>query len=375
MKVLHVLAAFHPSTAYGGPVVSAFQLVRAQAALGAEVEVMTTDADGGRRVALREVQFDGVFIRYYRAVPLNSYGVALGLFRALRREVARFDVVHCHGTMLPSTTVALWAAARQGVPAVVSPRGSMMRWARGRHWLRKKLYSPLDEARLRNALLHATSSAEAEDLKAAGFKRVVTVPNGVEWAFFGEPAGSNPRARFGLRESDKVVAWAGRFDPVKNLEALLDATCGLGVRLVLAGDHSGAYGSALRERLEKAGRKDVMFVGHLDEESKRALFQAADVYAHPSFMESYGMSIAEALACGCPVVASRGTPWSELDQAGAGRWVEATATAFREALEDVLATGTPALRVAARTLAEGHAWPERATELLRAYASARGVAP
>jgi len=369
VRVLHVLAAFHPSTAFGGPVVSAFQLVRAQAALGVEVEVLTTDADGPRRVPLVSARHDGVEVRYHRAVPLNAYGVSPGLFRALICEVGRFDLVHCHGTMLPSTTVALWAAAARGVPAVVSPRGSMMRWARSNRRLRKALYGPLEAGRLRSALLHATSVGEAEDLRSDGFERVVLVPNGVELGFFSAPGSSQPRRRFGLGEAERVVAWIGRFDPVKNLEVLVEATRGLGVRLILAGDHGSKYGRALRERLAIEGRDDVSFIGHVDEESKRDLLRATDVYAHPSFMESYGMSIVEALACGCPVVASQGTPWPELDATGAGRWVAPTAPAFRAALEELLGASVPSRRNSARALAAHHAWPERAGELLAAYES------
>ncbi|MCQ2057731.1 MAG: glycosyltransferase [Bacteroidaceae bacterium] len=37
------------------------------------------------------------------------------------------------------------------------------------------------------------------------------------------------------------------------------------------------------------------------------------VFVQPTYSENYGMAIAEALACGVPVVATNVTPWQELN--------------------------------------------------------------
>ena len=166
-------------------------------------------------------------------------------------------------------------------------------------------------------------------------------------------AALDARASFGLPPGCRLAVSVSRFNPVKNLELLLEATHGLGLELVLAGDAESDYGRRMQRLAAEQRRVDVHFVGHVEGEPKRALLQQADLFLSSSHMESYGLAIAEALAAGTPVVASTGTPWSELDAAGAGRWVPPTGAAFREAMLDLLGRGAGA-RAAARTLAQAH---------------------
>jgi glycosyltransferase involved in cell wall biosynthesis len=371
VRVLHVAASYHPSTAYGGPIVSMHQAIVAQVLLGAEVLVLTTDADGIKRLPLRTATWSGARVDYHRAMPLNSYGVSPGLWAATVSEARRYDIIHLHGLFLPSTTVGLWSGYFQSVPLVVSPHGALMRWALNHRPWRKRLYTLLDRMPLRNSLLHATSEQEADDLRALGFCYVTVVPNGVDVAYFAARATVDVRAELRLAPTTPVATWIGRFDAVKNLEVLVDATRGLGVHLLLAGDWETDFGRAMKERVRQQSREDVHFLGYLAGDRKRALLQQANVYAHPSLMESYGNSIVEALASGCPVVASTGTPWRSLDRRGAGRWVNPSVEAFRDAILAVVGSDPSASRSAAVGLAAEHAWPRRAEAMLAAYQAFR----
>ena len=51
-------------------------------------------------------------------------------------------------------------------------------------------------------------------------------------------------------------------------------------------------------------RDDVVFVGGVPLDETVRFYQAADVFAYPSFNETFGLPILEAMACGCPVVTS-----------------------------------------------------------------------
>lgn len=113
------------------------------------------------------------------------------------------------------------------------------------------------------------------------------------------------RYRLGIAENARVVTWTGRMSPEKNLPLLLGATARMrdGKTLVLlVGD--GPERTKLERQVASLGLKDrVRFVGACGD--VRQYLRAADVFAFPSRSESFGCSLAEALACGLPVVALR----------------------------------------------------------------------
>lgn len=63
-------------------------------------------------------------------------------------------------------------------------------------------------------------------------------------------------------------------------------------------------------------------VGAVLGKTKKKLFEDSDLVIVPSHSESFGIVVAEALAHGVPVIASKGTPWSGLEQKACGLWVE-----------------------------------------------------
>ncbi|HEX6823569.1 MAG TPA: glycosyltransferase, partial [Candidatus Sulfotelmatobacter sp.] len=66
----------------------------------------------------------------------------------------------------------------------------------------------------------------------------------------------------------------------------------------------------------------VDFAGEVFGDAKENLFAESDVVVAPSYVENFGMVIAEALAREVPVIAGRGTPWEGLHTHECGMWVE-----------------------------------------------------
>lgn len=98
--------------------------------------------------------------------------------------------------------------------------------------------------------------------------------------------------------------------PYKNCEGLLRAWAlikdQLGERqLAIVGGGQDKYVAQLQELASKLGiSADVVFVGAVPLEEVVSFYRAADVFVYPSFNETFGMPIIEAMACGCPVVTS-----------------------------------------------------------------------
>jgi glycosyltransferase involved in cell wall biosynthesis len=110
------------------------------------------------------------------------------------------------------------------------------------------------------------------------------------------------RRELGLAEN--TLVFAGRLGPQKALGTLLQALVDVpGATLVVAGD------GPERERLEELVRTlrldgRVSFLGAVPRERVLRLFGAADVSVLPSAWENFPHTVVEALAVGCPVIAT-----------------------------------------------------------------------
>jgi glycosyltransferase involved in cell wall biosynthesis len=79
-----------------------------------------------------------------------------------------------------------------------------------------------------------------------------------------------------------------------------------GRQLVVVGaERDQSYASELRELVGELGiGEDVVFVGGVPNEETVHFYRAADLLVYPSFNETFGLPILEAMACACPVVTS-----------------------------------------------------------------------
>lgn len=77
------------------------------------------------------------------------------------------------------------------------------------------------------------------------------------------------------------------------------------VRLDVIGGHEDAYADLRTLAASLGVSHAVEFPGRVSTEAKLAAYQRASVYLQPTVYEGFGVSIAEAMACGLPVVASR----------------------------------------------------------------------
>jgi glycosyltransferase involved in cell wall biosynthesis len=104
----------------------------------------------------------------------------------------------------------------------------------------------------------------------------------------------------------------------KNCEGLLRAWAlisdQVGDRqLVFVGAGSAEYVAQLKSLAGELGiSSSVLFVGKVPNPELTVFYQAADALVYPSFNETFGLPILEAMACGCPVVTSNVTAMPEI---------------------------------------------------------------
>jgi alpha-1,3-rhamnosyl/mannosyltransferase len=185
------------------------------------------------------------------------------------------------------------------------------------------------------------TAGEVERLLHVPRERIRVVPNGVEAAF--TPDG--PRA-----EGDYVLA-VGTLEPRKNLAVAVAAADRLGVELRVAGDRGWG-------RVDVRGAH-VTQVGHVGDDELARLYRGARCLVYPSLYEGFGIPILEAMACGTPVVASRGGATEEV-AGGAAVLVDPRDAADVAAGIERAASERDRLRAAGLERARRFTWDETA---------------
>ncbi|MDX1655580.1 MAG: glycosyltransferase family 1 protein [Candidatus Competibacteraceae bacterium] len=132
------------------------------------------------------------------------------------------------------------------------------------------------------------------------------------------------RRHYGLEGS--YLLYLGKYERRKNIFRLLEAfrlfrERNDGVKLVMAGkrDWNAAAVDRLIAQLELDGQ--VLEPGYIPLEHLPALYSAAHCFVFPSLWEGFGLPVIEAMACGTPVITSRGSCLEEI-AGGAARLVD-----------------------------------------------------
>lgn len=333
MRVLHVISSI--SRQGGGPSRSSQGLAAAQNGLGIEAWLITLSQG-------EEPWIEGV-----------DKFINGGLFENALQNVEP-DVVHLHGVWEMGLHRCAVLCRRWHIPYVIAPRGMLEPWSLKQKWLKKRIARFLyqDKDLKLAAALHATAASEAEQFRKLGFKNYCIVsPNGVNL----------PEGDLGVGERCRCTAdcrralFVSRMHPKKGVLELVEAwgrvvvsrqssvVSGWKCELVytVSGELEKEYEAKVKARVKELGLDDqFIFTGALNDDEKWAAYARADVFVLPTYSENFGIVVAEALWAGVPVITTKGTPWSELEEYKCGKWIDLPAEGSNpsawEALDEAL---------------------------------------
>ena len=106
------------------------------------------------------------------------------------------------------------------------------------------------------------------------------------------------------------ILGVGTIEPRKNLRTLLEAFARIPSRLqnrfqLLLAGKPGWGTDELHSYLKSYAYRDrLILTGYVPEDDLRTLYSCAEMFVFPSFYEGFGLPVVEALASGCPVIAS-----------------------------------------------------------------------
>lgn len=247
------------------------------------------------------------------------------------------DVFHANSCWLPlSARTTIWAK-NIGYTVVYTPHGMLEPWIMKRHYWTKKFPASLlfQKRGIQIAnVIHATAESEKHNLTQLGWNNnIEVIPNCVEID------------KITMKESwirNKNILFLSRVHVKKGINFLIEATANLktelqGYTINIAGEGEESYINELKQLASKLGVENLIhFIGGVYGDKKWELFKKADLFVLPTHSENFGIVVAEALACGTPVITTQGTPWQELESYHCGWWAEIGTEATTKALKEFL---------------------------------------
>lgn len=305
-------------------------------------------------------------------IPANGSVARISLSLRLSGRIKRllkeedFDVIHLHEPLMPALPITVLRHSHAiNVGTFHAYWGSNIAYFYGKPILRR-FYGKLD-GRI------AVSPAARDFVQRHFGGDYHLIPNGIDLDRFHTGIPPLPS----LRDGKLNLLFVGRLEKRKGFRYLLRAYIKLkrefpALRLVVV----GAYTDEMRRRyqayVQSIGLGDVVFAGRVSADDLPRYYRSADIFCAPSTGgESFGIILLEAMACGCPIVASdivgyRGV----LDEGEQGLLVppkdeEALAMALRRLILD------PALRKrmgqSGAAKAQGYSWSSVASRVLDYY--------
>ena len=241
--------------------------------------------------------------------------------RALQGLVRKFSVTTAHILFFDYFSAVPWIARCCGIPFVIYEMQNSGE-VRATSWKRRLL-------RLRTKIMThpitkviAISEFVKQQLLAAGVpgRKIVVRYLGVDTERFvpNREAREEWSKRFSIQADELILSTVSYLRPFKNPQVLV-AACkelrdrNVPVRLLVAGD--GEMLPDLKALARQLGVEDrVHWLGNVSD--PRTLLQASDIFVLASVGEAFGLVLAEAMACGVPVVGSRSGSLSEVVEEG-----------------------------------------------------------
>ena len=283
----------------GGVGVHIHTLSKRLVELGHEVYVITyphkdiEDIDGIHVIGTKGINIPGV-----RGLTFKK-SAKKELKRLLEKE--DIDIIHGH-YLFPAGAAAVEVGKEYGIKTYVTAHGSdMFEVYKKQPFMRSTIKNVLKNA---DCVL-AVSNALKHEIIATGVKGIANKTklswNSVDINKFSNRENDSFKNEYRLFDKP-IVLFIGNLIKRKNVESLIEAKkiANSNYYLVIVGD--GPLFKKLKKKVDEENVRDVIFTGSRNDVEN--IIPSADILVLPSFSESFGLVLIEALACGKPVIGS-----------------------------------------------------------------------
>lgn len=325
MKLLRVIPSADPQS--GGPIEGVNQQSAYLFAMGVLVEICSLDAPDAEWVLKSKIK-----VHAMGATP--GYGFNKHLVPWLKANAHQYDAIIVEG-LWQYPGLAVWRAlASTSIPYYVFTHGMLDPWFKYTYPLKhvkKWLYWPWAEYRVLRDARRVIFTCEEEKLLARKsfwlykVKEVVTAFGVSTPPANGEELTMKFLAQYPQLKGKRLALYLSRIHVKKGCDLLIQAFAKVAMQdaslhLVMAGPDQTGWIPKLQAQAEALGiAHRITWPGMLQGDMKWGAFYAAEVFVLPSHQENFGIVVAEALACGKPVlISNKVNIWREIEAEGAG---------------------------------------------------------
>lgn len=371
MKINLIIPSFYPAIIYGGPIFSTLHTCQELAKLeNIEVYVSTTNTNMTSKLDVETNQWkkfeDDFYVKYYDETKVDKF--SLQLYVNIWKDIKKSDVVHIQSIFNTPTPISLFLARLFKKSILLSPRGSLGEWCLDNgSSFKQKWLNWFIKPFAHKVIWHATAEQEKNEIQAIfPDAKVEIVSNGIEYDIFQKSSVLSEQEfmkKYADKETDaeKIIVSMGRLQKKKGFDILIDSFVEVlkefpNAKLFIAGQDEGEEEN-LKQQVHELGLEDKVFlIGAIHGQDKIDFLANADLFVLPSYNENFGNVYVESLASGTPIVASRHTPWSEVEEVDCGKWVNNTVEETAQAMVEMLGKDSDQIRINAKELAKKYDW-------------------
>lgn len=326
MKILHVIPSINPVA--GGPVEAIKQISQPLASQGCISEVACLDTPGSPWL-------ETFPLKVYTLGPgISGYKYSKYFVPWLRENASNYDSIIVRGIWQFSSFGTWLALHNTDTPYFVYTHGMLDPWFKRTYplkHLKKWLYWPWSEYRVLKDARAVLFTCEEERVLARQsfwlYKCNEVVVNYGTAATTEEPEAQRQLFlnQFPELRNKHLLLFLSRIHVKKGCDLLIEAfakVAGLddSLHLVIAGPDQTGWQAELQKQAEKLGiTHKITWTGMLLGNIKWGALHATDALVLPSHQENFGIVVAEAMACGVPVlISNKVNIWREIVDDGAG---------------------------------------------------------
>ena len=330
MRIAHITNTIYQQG--GGIAAVVANISRIQKKSGHEVEIWVFSINKVK--SLRDISrgINGDLINEIKIITLKDliYSIIMSLLNRtfpLKVEINSFDVIHRHGLWSP-ISILNFLVKKNDNNFFISPHGLLNKEAMQVSRIKKNIFIKLIEKVAFNKCTALIASTDFEKLEILKFKwsinkKIIIIPNGVDDIFFqSETKPANQK----IVNKKKQFLYLGAIERIKGVDLLVKVAeqnshilRKYGYSFLCIGDGNEVYKKEITDFIDDHNLHDIFkFQNGIYGMKRIDAYKESKFFISMSYSENFGITIAESLVLGVPVIVSSSLPWRFLEDIKAG---------------------------------------------------------